>query len=416
MNTTYFTTLHDLAWGFLRAMDLFDPQLHRHHEKVMYIAYRLAEGLGFDQPEKQLTVLGALLYDSVDYFSEDQPGSDPRSGSSDLSQTNRILWQMMGQSPGHASAFEQDSLSFQKMIEALEEQTHILETIGQIVQLGDIVSRSLSEDKAVLNQVDDVRQRVQQAGGALPSKITGAFERLCPNEGFWFDLLYQPRIMLKDIRNRYLSLDDTLLLTELMARITDFRSTFTVMHSAGVAETAVELAGRAGMSESECKMMRIAGNLHDIGKIKTPIDILEKPGKLTEAEFNVMKEHVYYTHILLKDISGFEPIATWAAFHHEKLDGSGYPFHMNDGEILLGSRIMTVADIFSAIAEDRPYRKGMDRESAIRVLRENADRGQISSQIVESLIRDYDEIDEKRARASAAVSSRYQTILEVVSC
>ena len=158
-------------------------------------------------------------------------------------------------------------------------------------------------------------------------------------------------------------------------------------------------------------MLKIAGDLHDIGKLKTPRAILEKPGKLTESEFNVMKEHAYDSFLILSEVRGLEQIADWAALHHEKLNGSGYPFHLKSGQIPLGSRIMAVADVFSAVTEDRPYRKGMDREAAIRVLEANADRGALSRSLVALLTRHYDELSALRAEASQAAGQRYRESL-----
>ena len=97
---------------------------------------------------------------------------------------------------------------------------------------------------------------------------------------------------------------------------------------AGVAAAARKLAELSGMNETDCKKMAIAGYLHDVGKLRVPNSILEKPGKLTDEEFNIIKEHTYYTRWILKDVDGFEKIANWAAFHHEKLNGKGYPFHL----------------------------------------------------------------------------------------
>ena len=167
------------------------------------------------------------------------------------------------------------------------------------------------------------------------------------------------------------------------------------------------------MAEDEYKMMRIAGYLHDIGKLKVPNDLLEKPGKLTEAEFNVIKEHAYYTWLLLKDVNGFGQIADWAALHHEKLNGNGYPFHRSKGEISFGARIMTVADIFSALTEDRPYRRSMEKEKVIALLREDVQHGLLSQQIVELLVDHYDTINEQREIESKAASKKYQESLAI---
>ena len=164
------------------------------------------------------------------------------------------------------------------------------------------------------------------------------------------------------------------------------------MHSSGVSATAVRLAEIMGMSEDECKMMMIAGYLHDIGKLKVPKSVLEKNDKLTDEEFNIVKEYAYYTNLLLKDVEGFEQIGRWASLHHEKLNGYGYPFRLTADDIPMGARIIAIADIFSAVAEIRSYRPGMSKEEVIKTLTEYVDSGAMSGYIVELLINNYDDI------------------------
>ena len=154
-------------------------------------------------------------------------------------------------------------------------------------------------------------------------------------------------------------------------------------------------------------MMRIAGLLHDIGKLKVPRAILEKPGKLTEEEFNIVKEHPYYTRLNMMNLEGFEKIANWAAFHHEKLNGKGYPFHLDASSLDTGARIMAVADIFSAITEVRPYRAGMNREQAMAVLQGNVRDGGIDGDLVALLSDHFDEIDALRETAARSEGKRY---------
>jgi HD-GYP domain-containing protein (c-di-GMP phosphodiesterase class II) len=144
-----------------------------------------------------------------------------------------------------------------------------------------------------------------------------------------------------------------------------------------------------------------------VGKLVVPRAILEKNGKLDDEEFSIIREHPYFTRLILMDMDGFEDIANWAGFHHEKLNGKGYPFHFGREYLDLGSRIMAVADIFSAITEDRPYRKGMPREKVMEILRENAQREAIDAELVELLIAHYDEVDAARAALSHAAGRRY---------
>ncbi|MDY6856257.1 MAG: HD domain-containing phosphohydrolase [Thermodesulfobacteriota bacterium] len=99
-----------------------------------------------------------------------------------------------------------------------------------------------------------------------------------------------------------------------------------------------------------------------------PNSILEKLGRLSKEEFAVIKKRTYFTYMVLNSIGGLEHIPEWAAFHHEKLDGSGYPFHINSEKLEIASRLMAVADIFTALPEDRPYRVGMQHDEIKRIL------------------------------------------------
>ena len=298
-------------------------------------------------------------------------------------------------------------------LKSIHTDLKVTHQIGQVVHLADAVSLLLNDESPVLNQIGQVRQVIRcGVESEFSTEVLATFEKLCSREAVWMDMIYRPQFFLDLITdNRWISLDETVILTEFMSKIIDFRSPFTAMHSAGVDTTAVALAELVGMSEDECKMMRIAGYLHDLGKLKIPNEILDKPGKLTDEEFNIMKEHAYYTWILLKDVGGFEQISAWAAFHHEKLNGNGYPFHLNERELSLGSRIMTVADIFSALTEERPYRKSMEKDRVAAILSEDEQRGLRSDSVADLLLEHYDEINERRAAESKAASKKYQEIL-----
>jgi HD-GYP domain-containing protein (c-di-GMP phosphodiesterase class II) len=239
---------------------------------------------------------------------------------------------------------------------------------------------------------------------------------LAPKEYFWLgvvspsiDSILSNRVKLATID---LSIEDLLSLTKLFSHIIDFRSRFTATHSSGVAASAEALARFAGFSERECKMMRIAGYLHDLGKLAVPTEILEKPAKLTEEEFNVIRSHTFHTYRCLEPIGGLDLINTWASFHHERIDGTGYPFHHKGQDLSLGSRIMAVADVFTAITEDRPYRKGMTRDRALQLLRQMVENTALDSHIVSLLGLHFDEINSLRVAAQDVSFEEYQRFLQ----
>jgi len=120
---------------------------------------------------------------------------------------------------------------------------------------------------------------------------------------------------------------------------------------------------------------------------------LQKKGRLTVAEYDIVKQHPYYTYWLLKPAAEDLPLAEWAAFHHERLDGSGYPFGKTGAEIPLGSRIMAVADIFTALREDRPYRSSMSWFRIERILEQKVKSGTVDEELVDIVFTNRSRLD-----------------------
>ena len=171
-------------------------------------------------------------------------------------------------------------------------------------------------------------------------------------------------------------------LANFFAHIVDYKSPFTSTHSIGVAQEAEDLARYMGFGEETVQKMYLAGALHDIGKVAIGNEILEKPGKLTDEEFKTMKHHAAYTYSILSGIEDFEEIRDWAAFHHERLDGTGYPFGKAAAELNTQERMMACVDIYQALTESRPYKPGMPHEKACGILYDMAEKGWIDGDIV----------------------------------
>ena len=170
-------------------------------------------------------------------------------------------------------------------------------------------------------------------------------------------------------------------IADFFADIVDYKSPFTSRHSIGVAEKAAQFAKYIGYDVSDIEKMYLAGALHDIGKMAVGNEILEKPDKLTDEEFDKLKNHVGYTYLILSQVDGFEDIRDWAALHHEKLNGKGYPFGKTADELNEQERIMACVDIYQALTEERPYKKGMSHEKTCDILDEMAEKGFVDADI-----------------------------------
>lgn len=414
--TGSFTNMRSMLGAAASSLNLINPDMEHHHEQTAYLAYQIGYMMGLRGEDLHYTVYVALLHDIGSVVSaEPQTVREIEAHAKEIAKIGASMIRDMEQFRKLADIIEVSQNSYAENRELLGEGVAL--DISQAVHVADAVTSLVKEREPILNQVDDIVAAIERFRGTeFSPKAVDAFLLVGKREFTWMDLVLNPSFLLIFTgKMRDVSLEETLVYTRFMSRIIDFRSPFTAMHSAGVAASARELARLAGMTEEECRMMEIAGYLHDIGKLRVSNEILEKPGKLTKEEFNIVKEHPYYTRLILMNVDGFEQIADWAGYHHEKLNGNGYPFHWKAEDLDLGSRIMAVADIFSAITEVRPYRAGMDREQALRVMRENVENGSVCGNVVRLLEEHYDEVDAAREKESREVGRRYYKSLEARS-
>lgn len=178
-------------------------------------------------------------------------------------------------------------------------------------------------------------------------------------------------------------------LASMFAHITDCKSRVTCRHSVGIAEKCREMGVYYGCDPETVTKLYLAGALHDIGKLTTPAAILEKPGKLDHDEWEIMKLHVTKSYEILNGIQGLEEVGPWAWLHHEKLDGSGYPFGKTADELDKFDRLLACIDIYQALTEARPYKNGLTHEQSLSIMRNMVDDGQLDGGIVEDIDRRY---------------------------
>lgn len=158
------------------------------------------------------------------------------------------------------------------------------------------------------------------------------------------------------------------LICEAFADVVDAKSSFTYRHSLGVTEAAMQIATGMGLSQERIRLVNRAALLHDIGKLRVPNSILDKPGKLDGAEWQVVQEHPRLTREILSRIGPFRELAAIAGAHHERLDGAGYPDHLTAPQLPIEARIIAAANVYGALTEDRPYRAGMSHEQALEIM------------------------------------------------
>jgi HD-GYP domain-containing protein (c-di-GMP phosphodiesterase class II) len=158
---------------------------------------------------------------------------------------------------------------------------------------------------------------------------------------------------------------------QVMVSAVEKRDPYTAGHQSRSADLARAIAGEMGLSQDSIDGIRMAGSIHDIGKLSVPAEILSKPTKLTELEFSLIKEHSRNGYEMLKDVESPWPLAQIVYQHHERMNGSGYPRNLKGDEILMEARILAVSDVVESMASHRPYRPALGIERALEEIEKN---------------------------------------------
>ncbi|HHT9134863.1 MAG TPA: HD-GYP domain-containing protein [Candidatus Avalokitesvara rifleensis] len=369
-----------------------------HGTRVCYISSRIAEQMHLDEKTRSDLYYTALLHDcgiSTTREFKDIIQVDTRG---DFSHCRRG-YKLLKRSP-YTAKFAKMVLHHHDKWTGPNESGICGDDIpicSRIIFLADRVDILMRPREYILHQSDKIIKTINERSVShFDPNVVGAFNHVALQESFWLDLTSrQTEELLRHYWYRPqervdLDYDQFENIAEILAQIVDSKSTFTLQHSRKVAKVAVELAEMFNFSPFECEKMKIAGLLHDLGKLSIPDEILDKADKLTVDEYEIIKRHTYFTNLVLDKIMGFETIRQWASLHHERLDGRGYPFHTTEKVFPLGARILAVSDTFTAISEDRPYRKGYPTEKVCEILRKCVSGGALDAKIVGCVVENID--------------------------
>ena len=404
--------LGNLVLSLSDAMDLASPLLIQHQQRTAFVVWEMGKAARLSIERLEKVFIAALLHD-IGAFSLEEKIS-LRDFEIEKVEDHCIRGELLLNNipwlKDSAKIIRFHHKEWQHWGESIENPV-VLES--QLLFLADYLERAIKREYYILHQHEDIISKIESlSGSSLHPQVVDLFISVCHSEEFWLDLV-SPRLyslLLNEGPFRKIEIDysDISIIAELFRNIIDFRSRFTSTHSSGVAASASMLAKIFGLTDAEIGLMEVAGNLHDLGKLAIPNSILDKPGSLTKEEMSVMKSHTYYTYLVINSIGGLKQIAEWAAYHHERLDGSGYPFHCVAAELSTGARIMMVADIFTALAEDRPYRKGMSKDGIVQIIKQFSDRSLLDTRIVNLLFENYNEIFPYVAEKQAVAREFYE--------
>ena len=388
-----------LAQVIGRCVDQISSTDPFHSRRVATMAWRIGRRLGLAPADAEDLLMAALIHDcGVDSPAELQtigstlvwPEQDRHClrGGEYISTCNllRHLSPLVRHHHRPWRDLPQDELDERQRL-----LTNILFTADRCY-VGYALAQRTYGHEGVINHKDDILAFLGQLGAdAIAPDIRQAFTEVARTDGFWLSLHpdYLDNLLSPLSRvlgtEREVSLSQMRNVATLLARLVDAKSHFTQDHSHRVSLIATGLAERLGLDREACQEMEIAGLLHDIGKQLAPDSILGKVGALTAPERAIIKRHTIDSEVTLTLLFPNSRIVGWAASHHEKLDGSGYPYGLAAADLCLGARALTVADIFQALTQERPYRGRMSCDDAIAVVGGMVQKGELDHEAFAAL-------------------------------
>lgn len=291
------------------------------------------------------------------------------------------------------------------------------EAIRRYAQLLHTADRAVVWHDEVKGSKDQLERHFCEKMGSTFSPEAISLWRQCQPLGT-FEKLDDPNC-LDDVAGRCrLGDEEALDYLAMIIHAIEFRSRDTVTHTMGVMEIGLRLARKMGFDEETCQKIYYGAMLHDLGKIGTPVSVLEKPGRLTPQETAIMRNHVVLSGQII-DGCVDETVARIALRHHEKLDGSGYPLGLGKEELTLPERLLTTADIVSALCMSRSYKESYSKKQCLSILRDMKQQGKLDGRTVSAMETFFDEIMEQAdevcrplRQTYERISAEYQSILK----
>ena len=392
-------SLKELAVPIIKSIDSCNYLLKSHHRRTAIIAYHIGRKMNLDCDQLFRLIIAAAVHDVGALSVQERNAliqADVENPRPHCEMGYRML-SSFGPFKEVARIIRHHHIHYDASLN-MDEGEVLLDS--HILHLADRVDVLINPDVFVLKQKASVIEKIRaNVSTTFHPDVFAAFVQASAPDIFWIEInnleLDQLFRQVDSSMNFDLTLENVLDFALTISRIIDFRSHFTASHSYTVANLACELGKIFGFSRERCLKLKISGYLHDIGKIGVDPGLIEKGGPLTDDEFDQVKLHTYYTGQILSSLSiseWFSEIVLWAKNHHEKVDGSGYPYSLQDENLDVGSKILAFSDVIAALMEDRPYRKSLPIDTAFEIIRKSIS-AKISDQMFDAIEGHKDEIN-----------------------
>ena len=383
-----------VAHTVTKALDYVGVDDRSHGRRVGLMCHRVAHNLGWDRQTRHFILIAGMIHDcGVSSTATHQKLVDEMewAGADDHCRRGAAFLRAFPPFAEYATVIRHHHARWSDLPESLDQRWRefanlvFLADRFDVVRAGFLVHRRGHEILGARHGLTALL--APHVGTLFAPHLFAALEQAIRKDGFWIELEDEfldyaifETLATWDHSVR-LGFDDIVALGEMISHIVDAKSPFTHYHSLRVADLVFAVTGLLGFEAERRQMLRLAALLHDVGKLRTPDDILEKPGALSGDEHDIMLRHPLDSKVVLAALFPDTPIARWAAHHHEKLNGTGYPYGWSGEQIDTETRVLTVCDIFQALCQKRPYRGRLPMTEVVAIMARMAEAGEIDGQL-----------------------------------
>lgn len=386
-----------------RMLNTFDSRLVDHGQRVTYLCLKIMNEMKVPEDEFYTAAKLALFHD-IGAYKTDEVDNMLLFESNDVWEHavyGFLFLARMSPLKDHSDCVLYHHIRYDELLKTdcsskpMAALIHLCDRIDVAIVQGSDIDETFFKPGMFREEQVSVFKNLNADGSLLKALENGSYEKEL--EAFFTTIHFT-----EEERDQYL---------QMMAYSIDFNSKFTVLHTIMTTSLAIEIGRYYGFDDQEIKKLYYGTLLHDIGKGAIPIGILEKRGKLDDEEMRLMRTHVQITEAVL---DGYvqEDILHMAVRHHEKLDGSGYPYHLKAEELTLCDRIVAIADILSALLGKRSYKDAYPIEKATDIIQQMADDGKLDADVVEIFVRHKDDILKTVRVNTEKIRNLYQTMTE----
>ncbi|ADR34294.1 metal dependent phosphohydrolase [Sulfuricurvum kujiense DSM 16994] len=393
----YNVNLREVSYALSEALDYVGIDDTMHGKRVAFMSAEVAKKLGWSQSRIDDIIMLGMLHDcgvsSTDVHSHlvnelDWNNSQVHClrGSSLLEKVG-IYHRYAPVILYHHTHWDQFAVDIEDEIREHANLIYLTDRVDALrVQLGDASNVERHNIASVIQKY---------SGTMFSPELVDVYLEASSSDSFWF---YMEAEALNEYfsewieagKNDAVPFETLKNIAMMFASVVDAKSTFTSEHTYGVASLARYLAKNCNLPIETQEKIELSAFFHDLGKLRVADEILHKAGPLNDEERSHMNRHGFDSQMILRKIKGFQDIAKIASMHHETLDAKGYPYHLKSEQIPIEARILTVADIFQALVQDRPYRSGLNTTEAYGIILKMGDENKLDRDIIAVLSRHLD--------------------------